>query len=394
MNRTLTLVASLVCLSLPLAARQEPPAAKDAEAVTTASGLKYTVLKAGDGAKAKVGDVVRMHYTGWLTDGKKFDSSHDRGEPLFVEVGRGKVIKGWDEAIQLMSKGQKMKLTLPPEIAYGDKGFAGAIPPKATLVFEVELVDFAWSFQPLAAEGRKTTASGLAYQVLRPGSGATPQSAEFVSVRYAAWKPSGDLVRWSENEQQMRRTPPSIPVNVRVSSAESPFFQEALALTPLGGATRLEASASQCFPARLPPGVTSDTLITWQFEVLDLFSAPTFSMPAPAALQKTASGLQYEVIREGSGRQPKASSRATVHYAGWLPNGKQFDASFDGGQPATFGVGQVIKGWTEGLQLMKEGAIYKFVIPPELGYGAAGAPPDIPANATLVFYVVLIGTAG
>lgn len=110
-----------------------------------------------------------------------------------------------------------------------------------------------------------------------------------------------------------------------------------------------------------------------------------------AKAQTTASGLRYIVEQEGTGKAPLATDQVTVHYTGYLLNGKKFDSSVDRGQPATFGLNQVIRGWTEGLQLMKEGGKTKFIIPSELGYGAQGAGGGlIPANAWLVFDVELI----
>jgi len=108
---------------------------------TTESGLKYEDLEEGTGETAKKGDVVEVHYTGWLTDGRKFDSSLDRGQPFRFELGAGKVVKGWEEGVPGMKVGGKRKLTIPPELGYGTRGAGnGAIPPNATLVFEIELL--------------------------------------------------------------------------------------------------------------------------------------------------------------------------------------------------------------------------------------------------------------
>ena len=104
----------------------------------------------------------------------------------------------------------------------------------------------------------------------------------------------------------------------------------------------------------------------------------------------TASGLKYEVLKEGSGPKPTATDSVTVHYTGTLTDGKVFDSSVTRGQPATFPLNRVIKGWTEGVQLMNVGSKYRFTIPPELGYGAAGAGGSIPPNATLIFDVELL----
>ena len=106
----------------------------------TASGLGYVDLVEGTGPQPKPGESVRVHYTGWLENGKKFDSSHDRREPLVFPIGKGHVIKGWDEGVGSMKVGGKRKLVIPANLGYGDRGAAGLIPPGATLIFEVELL--------------------------------------------------------------------------------------------------------------------------------------------------------------------------------------------------------------------------------------------------------------
>jgi FKBP-type peptidyl-prolyl cis-trans isomerase len=102
--------------------------------------LNIEDLKAGTGAEATPGKTVDVHYTGWLTDGKKFDSSVDRGEPFTFRLGAGQVIPGWDKGVAGMRIGGKRKLTLPPAMAYGPRGVPGAIPPNSVLVFEVDLL--------------------------------------------------------------------------------------------------------------------------------------------------------------------------------------------------------------------------------------------------------------
>jgi FKBP-type peptidyl-prolyl cis-trans isomerase len=107
---------------------------------TTPSGLQYTDTKEGTGAVAKSGDNVEVHYTGTFPDGKKFDSSKDRGQPFRFPLGAGRVIKGWDEGVAGMKVGGTRQLIIPPELGYGARGAPGAIPPNATLHFEVELL--------------------------------------------------------------------------------------------------------------------------------------------------------------------------------------------------------------------------------------------------------------
>jgi FKBP-type peptidyl-prolyl cis-trans isomerase FkpA len=131
MKRFLAVLMMLGALSPTLSIGATMP-----ETITTASGLKYEDMKLGDGDVATAGKTVSVHYTGWLTDGKKFDSSKDRGQPFEFPLGGGRVIKGWDEGVQGMKVGGTRKLTIPSDLGYGSRGAGGVIPPNATLVFE------------------------------------------------------------------------------------------------------------------------------------------------------------------------------------------------------------------------------------------------------------------
>lgn len=114
--------------------------AESNQEVTTPSGLKYVDQTVGTGDVAVAGKNVSVHYTGWLENGKKFDSSVDRGQPFSFPLGAGRVIKGWDEGVQGMKVGGKRKLTIPSDLGYGSRGAGGVIPPNATLIFDVELL--------------------------------------------------------------------------------------------------------------------------------------------------------------------------------------------------------------------------------------------------------------
>lgn len=129
-------IVLLVVTALPFwAVAEETP-------TETASGLKYVDLKKGNGASPKKGQNVLVHYTGWLKkNGKKFDSSVDRGDPFAFRIGVGQVIRGWDEGVLSMKVGGKRKLIIPPKLGYGARGAGSLIPPNATLIFEVELLD-------------------------------------------------------------------------------------------------------------------------------------------------------------------------------------------------------------------------------------------------------------
>lgn len=154
MRRFFVLIAVMALAIAPLVAQQaqtkESQAAKPAPApkaakpepapVVTPSGLKYWDLKVGTGTEAVKGKTVSVHYTGWLTNGKKFDSSVDAGHPYDFRIGAGSVIKGWEEGVAGMKVGGKRKLEIPPALAYGQQGYPGIIPPNSTLIFELELL--------------------------------------------------------------------------------------------------------------------------------------------------------------------------------------------------------------------------------------------------------------
>lgn len=119
---------------------QDGAPAAQGQAVTSVTELKKEDTKVGTGAEAVTGKTVSVHYTGFLTDGKKFDSSVDRGQPFTFQLGAGQVIPGWDQGVQGMKVGGKRKLTIPSALAYGEQGAGNVIPPNATLVFDVELL--------------------------------------------------------------------------------------------------------------------------------------------------------------------------------------------------------------------------------------------------------------
>ena len=132
----------LICLVLTGQAMADAPAhtTKATKQMTTASGLVYEDTVVGTGATASAGQTVTVNYTGWLTNGTKFDSSKDRNQPFSFRLGGGEVIQGWDEGVAGMKVGGTRKLTIPPQLGYGARGAGGVIPPNATLVFEVELL--------------------------------------------------------------------------------------------------------------------------------------------------------------------------------------------------------------------------------------------------------------
>ena len=250
----------------PMPNQIAPPAdvaAAPADAQKTESGLAWKIITKGTGTKnPAAADIVEVHYTGWTTDGKMFDSSVTRGRPAKFPLNR--VIKGWTEGVQKLVQGDKALFWIPGALAYGDTPTRPGA-PAGMLVFEIELLG-------------------------------------------------------------IEEAPKPIP-------------------------------------------------------------APADVAAAPADAKKTASGLAYKVLKAGSGAaKPAATSMVDVHYTGWTTDGKMFDSSVLRGKSAQFPLNAVIKGWTEGVQLMVEGEKTRFWIPSELAYGNRPGRPQ----GTLVFDVELL----
>jgi FKBP-type peptidyl-prolyl cis-trans isomerase len=381
-----SLLAAVPTLSLRAAAPQDPtpapapapgaqgiPECKDMQ--KTASGLEYGFLKkGGDEAPPRAADQVRVHYTGWLTDGTKFDSSRDRGEP--TEFYLNGVIAGWTEGLQLMAPGARCKFVIPAALAYGERG-RPSIPPNSTLVFDVELLAVTKRMpvlRPAKPDAQKTTASGLKWEEVKAGSGNPIGAEDGVALRYAVWKPTGEMVDCTERQNQK--------IGGTLASLPFPFLKELAEQCRTGTIVRAEV------PQALFPNVGTDTV--WELEVTGIHKVPKFRELAKDKTVTTQSGLQYEVLTAGDGESPKASDTVLAHYTGWLPDGTLFDSSHARGEPTEFPLRGVIPGWTEGVQLMKPGAKFLFSIPGPLAYGERGAPPKIPANATLVFLIELV----
>jgi peptidylprolyl isomerase len=258
-----TVLASFVMLSCT--AQKNKPSKMN----TTPSGLQYTITEKGKGKQAKSGDKVTVHYTGKFTNDTVFDSSVKRGQPISFQLGKGQVIKGWDEGLALLHVGDKATFIIPPTLGYGSTA-RGPIPANSTLIFDVELID---AVEPVHAK----------------------------------------------------------PYDVK----------------------------------------GKDTV-------------------------KTASGLQVIKLNETQGIKPANGETVKVHYTGYLLDGKLFDSSVERGDPFTFPLGQghVIKGWDEGIAMLKVGEKARLIVPHTLGYGEGGYPPIIPGSATLIFDVELIGIEG
>ncbi len=360
--------------------------------VKTASGLSYTVLKEGKaGTQPHPGDVVYVHYVGTLLNGTKFDSSRDRKRPFDFPLGAGQVIKGWDEGVALMNVGSTVRFVVPANLAYGKQRRA-KIPPDSTLVFEVELLSVKRMprFRDVTGEDVQKTETGVSYIIDEPGEGRAIETQDVVKVRYAVWSATGDLIVCSEQRRDHRMA--GTCDNLRLTRIGAKFLKDAVKLLKVGGSARFKVPADQCWgTAQVHPKLPAGTDSVWQLTLEKVVNVPAFAQLDPAKTTTTESGLKYQVIQAGpdGGAKPAATDKVTVHYTGWLPNGKMFDSSHAREETIDFPLNGVIKGWTEGVQLMQVGSTFLFEIPGNLAYGERGSPPTIPPNATLIFLVEL-----
>jgi len=392
-------LAATLALSAALCAQETRPDSRpkdggsvippDSELVVRPSGLKYKILVQGpEGAKPKRGDHVVCNYKGMLTDGSEFDAS--RGAPAEFRIGQ--LIEGWNEGLQLMTPGTKALFVVPSELGYGRQGSPPKIPPDATLVFEVELVSFKEG-EPLPEPPRyrkldpaktQATDAGVKYEIVQEGKGDPIGTSPF-DLHFSFWGPTGALIQTT--------TASGKPARITADKLNLAFLKEVLPLMRAGEKRLCEVPPALAFGSKaVSPDVPADSVTTWLLEVVRVVQAlpvPQFVPREQMKLSKTPSGLEYEVVREGAGRAPLPSDVVTVHYAGWLVDGKPFDASYTRGEPTSFPLRNVIRGWSEGLQLVKEGGAIRLVVPPELGYGQHGQGDVIPPNAVLVFYVEL-----
>ena len=236
-----------------------------------------------------------------------------------------------------------------------------------------------------APKDAKVTASGLAVKVLTPGTGKDhPGQTDRVSVHYSGWTKDGKMF----DSSVARGAPTTFGVGEVI-----PGWTEALKLMVVGEKARLWIPGKLAYGDHPQMGGAPSGDLVFDVELLDIVRPPATPddvKAAPKTAKKTESGLAYRVLKAGTGKiHPTASNRVTVHYSGWTTDGKLFDSSVARGEPATFSLGGVIKGWTEGVQLMVVGEKTRFWIPGALAYGETPTRPGAPWGM-LVFDVELL----
>lgn len=371
-------------------------AAAPSDAEVTGSGLASKVLQAGDGDKNPgPRDTVEVHYSGWMVDGKLFDSSVARGETTSFPLNQ--VIPGWTEGLQLMVVGEKRRFWIPAGLAYGEKpSRPGA--PSGNLTFDVELFSIEAAPEApetpadlTAPEGAEKSDSGLASQLLEEGEGgARPGPSDVVAAHFTGWLEDGSLLESTVMNGK--------PAQFKLDQVTIKGWVEGLQLMTKGEKRRFWIPAALGFGENPPPGAPQGDLI-FDFQLLDFKEMPKAPEPipapddvaaAPSDSVATDSGLASRVLSGGTGsNHPSETDEVLVHYTGWTTDGKMFDSSVARGEPISFPLNGVIKGWTEGVQLMVEGEKRRFWIPGNLAYGETPTRPGAPSG-TLVFDVELI----
>ncbi|HWU89976.1 MAG TPA: FKBP-type peptidyl-prolyl cis-trans isomerase, partial [Kofleriaceae bacterium] len=363
---------------------KNPPA----DATKTASGLIYKKLVVNEaGAAPKRNDTVMINYTGWRqSTGETFFSNRSRGQPMPLNLAT--TAPGFTEAMQLIKKGEKAMLWVPPTIGY--KGTPQGATPE-TLVYEVEVVDIQAAPEIPAdlkapAANAQTLPSGTKYVVVRPGTGKDKaRSFDTVTYNYTAWDSDG---RQFDSTEIRKRPMTHAPFR------QSAVLEEVLTSMTAGQRIRFWVDADKMATGGRPlPGMPKG-LLTYEVELLQIAKAATPPPPVPpdvakpsADAKKTEKGTFYKVLKAGKGgAKPKPTDSVRVHYTGWTTDGRMFDSSVIRNEPAEFSLGGVIAGWTDGIPVMSVGDKVRFWIPEELAYkGAPGRPQGM-----LVFDVELL----
>ena len=370
-------------------------AAAPADSEKTASGLASKVLKAGTGKeKPTAEDTVTVHYSGWETSGKMFDSSVKRGDPSSFPLNR--VIKGWTEGLQLMVVGEKRRFWIPANLAYGDTPSRPG-GPSGTLCFDVELLkikkapkmpDVPKDVAAAPADAVKT-ASGLAFKVLKKGTGTDmPTITDKVTVHYSGWDKTGKMF----DSSVMRGEPTSFPLNGVIKG-----WTEGLKLMVVGEKRRLWIPADLAYgEVAQRPGAPSG-MLCFDVELLDFKPAPKMpEVPAdlvtiPENAIESEGGVKSIVITPGKGAQPKSEDVILVNYTGWDKTGKVIDTSVQGGEAVPIPLAKMSPAFSAGLKLMKVGEKRQFWIPAKhvLGENPGPGSPEGPFCYQFEFIKVL-----
>lgn len=352
-------------------------------------------IKEGSGEPVKSGQLIQVHFKGWLTDSTLFDDSYSRAEPLEFVLGTGQVISGWDRALVGMKKGEIRRIALPYELAYGDRAI-GPIPAKSDLLFEVELLH---AEQPLPPDEFpkkeiqwKALNQGVWFYDEKVGKGAVSTAGKVLHLHYTGWLSKGFKFASSKDLGK--------PMEVVLGAGKLiKGWEKGLNQVPEGTVRWLKVAPSMAYGATPLAKIPANSTLVFRVDLItvetdDLVTESMDFFPDTTSLtfKKGAEGLRYAVIKEGEGEPAKVGESVRVHYTGWLMDGTKFDSSKDRAQIFEFplGGGRVIRGWDLGVEGMLPGEKRVLLVPPGLGYGSRGGGP-IPPDATLLFMVEYLG---
>jgi peptidylprolyl isomerase len=381
-------VAAVLLVSVLQGCRTKSIIADSAVLKEHESGILYRILSHGNGSRASVNDVLKVHYTLMLEDSTVIDSSFKRGEPVSFKLGAGQVIKGWDIAMSLFREGDEAVVIIPPALGYGDRAI-GDIPANSTLYFNVKILDIMPAPKPFDLNTRnpvEETASGLRYSIIEKGKGLKLENGMRIKVHYSGFFDDMTLFDSSHEREQ--------PIEITLGRGMViKGWEEGLSYLSVGDKARIWIPYQLAYGEHGRGPIPPRANLIFDVEIMDAtnqFRVIPYNVAGKDTLQ-TSSGLKYIIVAPGQGDQPQNGSTVAVHYSGYLQDGTLFDSSIERGQPFRFalGQGQVISGWDEGIALMKPQAKYRFIIPPSLGYGNRAIGP-IPQNSTLIFDVELI----